>query len=857
MRTFSPQSASPATEWLRVLPVVAILFVNEAARADIELRASVDRTQAAVGERITLTVEASGAQNVPAPDIGSAGSLQVQYLGPSTHVSIVNGQMDARVSHRYALVAPREGQFRIGPFHVDHGGKRYEAPAIMVHVTAQAQQRQAGRPDLPGQGQGEIRLGLSGLKENPYVGERIPVEIILYVGNVRVDQLQYPKVEGEGFVLDRWAEPTQRDEIIGGRRFRSVRFTSTLTPLRVGSLTLSPTMDMAVLRSRRGGLGDFFGDMFAERSPYQARAADVTLEVRPLPEAGRPADFSGAVGQFEFLLDVRPTELNAGDPITVRMEIRGQGNLEGMNAPSVAAGDRFRRYDAVAVKQEQATGRRVFEQVIIPREAGIGELPPVHFTFFDPSSESYRTITRGPVSLTVHASQVAQEPVLVVPPDATSAAAHPPEKLGRDIVYIKDVPGELSRRGRPFYGRPWFLLLQLLPPLGFAAMAMWVRRRERLAADPRLVRFRLAGREARQALAALRGQTADGARFYDDLAAALRSYLAAKLDLPPGAVDRESVLDCLSRNGTPAEIRLQVGSLFELVEQARYAPNAAGAAERGTALRLAQELVDRLDRDRRLAVRFAAAALVLLLPAMAVLAQVAAFDPHTSFFEGNAAYKAGRYADAIAAYEAVLGAGLESGALHFNLGNACFKEGQLGRAVLSYERARRLLPRDADVRANLYYAREQADDAPEPRPFWERLIFPLASRATTGELAAATSVAWFLLWTALAVRIARRRWGILLGRVAAVLAVVLAMTGASLGARLTQVDWARPAVVTAAGETAVRFEPTESGTTHFSVTEGIALDVQEIQEGWLQVRRRDGRRGWVPAEAVSFVSTED
>jgi tetratricopeptide (TPR) repeat protein len=423
------------------------------------------------------------------------------------------------------------------------------------------------------------------------------------------------------------------------------------------------------------------------------------------------------------------------------------------------------------------------------------------------------------------------------------------EQLGRDIVYIKDVPDGFWSRGPAFYTRGWFAVLQALPLLAFVVAATFARRRDRDAADPRLVRFRHAGRTARSALAALRQRIgADG--FYDDLAAAVSQFLTAKLDLPPGAVERERVLERLRGNGAGPEAADRIGTFFGLIERARYAPSASTPAEREEALRLAQQLIEHLDRDRTLALRGAAIAIMATCAAAVGMAQ-GGFNPHAAFFEGNAAYSTGRYADAAAAYQSIHDAGFAGGALYFNLGNAHFKDGKLGGAVLSYERALRIRPRDADVRANLAYARELAKDEPTEPSLWQRILLPLAERATSGELAAATAGLWWLLWLVLVVRLLWPRAATVSARVASIAGVLLLLIVPSLGARLAQVDLVRPGVVTAAGDTPVRFEPAESGTQYFTVNEGVSIDVTEEREGWLQVRRGDGRRGWIPRSAVT------
>jgi tetratricopeptide (TPR) repeat protein len=835
-----------------VAALVAVFVCAAPAHAAIELRASVDRNQVAVGERLILSIEATGSQNVPAPSLSDVPGFQVQYAGPSTQVSFVNGHMSSSVSHRYALFAQQQGKFTLGPFGVDFDGQHYEAPAITVNVTAQTQRGAA--KGAAGTGNIDVRLTLGDVKDAPFVGERIPLLLTLYVGNARIDDLHYPEFAAEGFVLDKWTEPTQSDEVVNGRRYRAVRFQTTLTPLRAGPLSLTPTMEMALLRSRRRGdpfFDNFFGDAFAEREPFRAQADPVTLDVQPLPDVGKPASFTGAVGQFDFTLDARPAEVNVGDPITVRMEIKGTGNFDQVNAPAVPPDDRFRRYDPVADKDAQEAGRRAYEQVLIPKTDQVKQVPAVQFSFFDPAAGAYRTITRGPIPVTVRAA-AGGEAKVVAAPALSEPAQRPAEQLGRDIVYIKDVPDGFWPRRSAWFGRWWFILLLLVPLVAFAIAAAFARRRDRDAADPRLVRFRHAGRAARGALETVRQQAqTDG--FYDALAAAVSQFLTAKLDLPPGAVERERVIERLGRNGAAPQLADRITALFALIERARYAPSAAAPAEREEALRLAQQLIDELDRDRTLATRFAplgVACLGIILSVVA-MAQDGQFNPQAVFFEGNAAYKAGRYADAATAYQSIHDAGFAGGALYFNLGNAQFKSGKIGAAVLGYERALRVRPRDADVRANLAYAREQAKDEEVDTPLWRRALLPLADRATSGELAVVVGLLWWLLWLALIVRVVFPRFAIASTRSASMLGLLLVVIGASFAARLVEVDLVRAGVVTASGETAVRFEPTPSGTQYFSVNEGVRVDVTEEREDWLQVRRSDGRRGWIPKSAVT------
>jgi tetratricopeptide (TPR) repeat protein len=839
-----------------ILLLVLAFLLPERARAadDIAVTASVDRNAVRLGESVILTVETVGTQNVPAPDLGDVSAFQAQYMGPSTQISIVNGEMTSRASHSFRLTPQRTGSFRVGPIVVELDGKKYSAGEVRIDVTAGAPARGAGAAP------NDLRLLVLLPKNQLYLGEQLPLQVKLLVSNTRIDDLQFPQIAADGVLVDKMPQPGRSNEIIDGRNFQVLTFPTTLTGIRPGDVRLSATMGMSLVvpRGRRRG-GDpffdrFFGSGFADKRPVNIESEAVSLTVLPLPEEEKPPGFAGAVGQFDFALEAQPTELKAGDPVTVRMRITGRGDLSRVAAPPIPVGDGFRAYDPTAVKEEENEQTRVFEQVVIPREPTITALPPVSFSFFDPSTGRYQTLTRGPIRLNVQAGEVAVEPRIVGPQGEALRPART-EELGRDIVYIKDTPGSFGRRGAPFYRSAWFAALQTLPPLGFAVLLVFSRRRERLASDPRFARFRQAGREARRALAALEDEGADGP-FYDRLGGTIQAYLGAKLDLPPGAVERARVLERLGRNGSAEEVRERVESLFALIEEARYAPASGGAGERQTALRLAHEIVDRLERQGGRGWTAAIApALAALLASMSSGAAEDArpFEPYAVFFQGNTAYREGRYDDAIREYQQVVDAGYESGSLYFNLANAEFKSGRIGAAVRDYERARRLLPRDPDVRANLRYAIEQAGVDPVEPPLWKRIAFPLAGALTTGELAPIIALLWLAFWATLAVALIvaplRPAWR----RVAWAMGLLLAFFASNLAVRVWDSELTRRAVVTAGGETAVRFEPAESGTEHFRAREGDLLVVGGESGDWYRVERGDGRRGWIPSGALGLV----
>ncbi|MFI5396251.1 MAG: BatD family protein [Candidatus Binatia bacterium] len=588
-----------------------LVFLSRPAHADLSIRANVSPQRAQVGEPLTLSIDISGAQNVSAPAVNIDG-FDVQYVGPSTQISIVNGAVNSSVQHRYSLIPLRPGRFTLGPFTVDYQGKSYQTASFTVEVAAagqpQAQLPAGMQPGAPNSR--AVRLELSLPQQEAYLHQRLPLDVTLYVGSIRIADVQYPALTAEGLSLDKFPEPSQRQQVIEGETYQVVHFQTTVVPLRTGSLVIGPaSLQLSVLSRRRGAFsGDpFFQHFFqddpfsTQRQPLELHSVPVTLNVLPLPEEGKPAGFSGAVGNFTLEVSAAPTELTAGDPVTLRMTLNGSGNLADAGAPELANTDGFRTYETHGGKAADGgaggtTIAKSFEEVLIPNDAGVRAIPPVRFSYFDPQARGYETLLSEPIALVVRPPRNA--PHSEVFAGGAAPRINPEEKLGRDIVYIKDDPGGLSSRSASWYGGLAFLLWQPVPLLLFGAAVWYDRRRQRLSGDLRYARFSRAGKHARRGFGLAEQALASGqpAVFYDALSRTMQEYLAAKLDLPPGAIDADAV----AHRGVPQDCAERLAELFTICEQMRFAPSSSNGDMRG-ALSLAQAIVRRLERQRGLA----------------------------------------------------------------------------------------------------------------------------------------------------------------------------------------------------------------------------------------------------------------
>jgi len=231
-------------------------------------------------------------------------------------------------------------------------------------------------------------------------------------------------------------------------------------------------------------------------------------------------------------------------------------------------------------------------------------------------------------------------------------------------------------------------------------------------------------------------------------------------------------------------------------------------------------------------------------------AQQEPFSPSAVFYRGNLQYKGGSYKEAIASYESIREKGFENGGLYYNLGNSYFKEGQLGKAVLNYERARRLMPRDSDLKSNYEFALAQVKNyMQEDKSFFKNFISRYTDFFAKDEMAISLLLIYLLLGTGFLLTIywvpARR----VLAPILVVLGVVL--ISQTILFRLKIQDQQNLAIVLQ--NTEAKFEPASNATTHFPLSEGQKVIILDKEVGHAKIKRPDGKIGWVPAETVERI----
>jgi len=562
---------------VRILFALAAVVLLQGTALAAAFTASLDRNTMMLGEQATLSLKFDDVQLADAPDIPPVAGLEFQYVGPSSMTTIVNGRMSSSVTYSYVVNPQHDGSFTIPALQVDVGGQRLVSSPLRLVVTKASA---ASLADVAA-GHEPAFMKLLVPKEKIYVGEPMVAQLELYLRDdvEGINGFQMTSSPTDGFNVGKTTEQSgaRRRVQVGDRVYTVIPLALPLTAIRAGSLTLGPfvaSLTVALPASNNQGGDPFFRRFFNQTEPHEISVTTdpVNVSVLPLPEKNRPANFTGAVGDFTMSATAGPTTVTVGDPITVRVQISGRGALDAVTLPLPGAWHDFKSYPPTAKfeagDQFGFQGTKTFEQIISPETADVHELPPLTFSFFNPDDDQYHTLTQAAVPLVVRAAGATPLPALAA---KNSVAENQPPA---DIAPIKEHLGILSAMRPPLIAQPVFLAAQGLPVLAFLGAFIWRRRADNLAHNPRLRRHRAVAQLIASGLDDLKKHAAANRpdEFFATLFRLLQEQLGERLDCPASAITENVVDEQALLRAAPEATRAALREQFQLCNQARYAP---------------------------------------------------------------------------------------------------------------------------------------------------------------------------------------------------------------------------------------------------------------------------------------------
>ena len=231
-------------------------------------------------------------------------------------------------------------------------------------------------------------------------------------------------------------------------------------------------------------------------------------------------------------------------------------------------------------------------------------------------------------------------------------------------------------------------------------------------------------------------------------------------------------------------------------------------------------------------------------------------SPLSDFISAGLDYKNGKCKEAVEQYEGLLGRGIESGALYYNLANSYFKLGEKGKAILNYERAKLIIPRDSDLAFNYKFAASGLSDYPGNVKNNSLFGFLLSylEKYTFEELYLVLNVfvllavighLFFIFFKGLP-----RKYNNL------ILAIFLSVILIFSILLYFKVNEQKNLAVTIKN-TEAHFEPKDDSTKHFDIPEGIRVRILNLSSDWCKIKRLDGKYGWVRADSIELIRIKE
>jgi hypothetical protein len=596
------------------------------ALGQLSITADVNKTQVSLDDQVVLSVTISGAQaSLPDPQLPPLPNFSVYSSGSSQNISFVNGRVSSSVAHTFVLVPRAVGKGMIPSIMVSAQGATAHTDPIEVQVlppsnAASAVPAQGGQAQaVPGLGRPAARRrpqgGAAGAggdvfvtaeldKSRAFVNEQVTLSVKFHTAASLMGNPEYvpPKLEG---VLSEDLPPLRHYNVVfKGRTYDVTEIKTALFPLRAGRLKIGNAVVRCQFQQDSNAdpfSTDFFDKFFsqgvAESQPRTITSQPMVLEVVPLPASGRPADFSGAVGRFFIAASVDKNSSKVGDAVNLTVTVQGTGNLKAIGEPALPTMSAWRVFDPVTSvnlekKGDLVQGSKVIRTVLVPRVSGDLTIPPVRFSYFDPSCRQYVEAKSPPLSVSVAPGEPNAAPAVgYVAPSVPAAPGL--TRVNEDISYLQTRRQpllftralEAVASAGPIHAVP---LLFFLWTLGLAFF------RERLASDPTGARFRGAWKAAMLRLRAAQ-QATDSRAAAGLLTEALTGFLADKLGEPASGLTMRRVAELLQMRQPQisAQSIERIRALWEDLDSRRFSPPAAGSAGDGAAVR--QELSDLLQ----------------------------------------------------------------------------------------------------------------------------------------------------------------------------------------------------------------------------------------------------------------------
>ena len=610
---------------MRQIGLIILLFFTSLAYAqNVEFKASAPSV-VAVGEQFKLeyTLNKEG-DNLKVPTLEGFDLLMGPSVGQSFYSSNINGKMTQNVtfSYTYILEGTKKGTFQIPGATVIIDGKEYTSNALKIEVVegsrnSNGNQAATNRPVQPDANatvnDNNLFVKVEVSRRSLYMGESLMATIKVYtkVDLVNLGRTKFP--DFNGFLAEEVPTPQRIElvrEAVDGQIYNVGTIRKVLLyPQHTGEITIEPFELECIVRQRlANGDRSFFDEFFGNYKDVRAmrRSKPVTIQVKELPQLGKPAGFGGTVGNVTMATSLSADTVNANDAITYKVTFRVTGNLKLLKAPTINFPLDFEVYDPkesrdLNITENGTTGSVSFEYLIIPRYSGDYKIPAIRFSYFDSQSNTYKTIAGAEYNIHVRKGADKGQVETSAGNQVKSFKKEDVRKVGEDIRYLKTEGLNLKAAGVRFFGTTLYWLALLIPFVLFVVGAVLNRRRIKANADIVRVKNKAANKMARKRLkvaaSAMKNHNAE--QFYDEVLKALWGYMSYKLNIDRAELNRDNISEILQSKGVEEDRIKEFIAVLDTCEYARYAPGSNSDQEMGKVYTDSIDVITKLDKAIR------------------------------------------------------------------------------------------------------------------------------------------------------------------------------------------------------------------------------------------------------------------
>ena len=610
---------------MRQIGLIILLFFTSLAYAqNVEFKASAPSV-VAVGEQFKLeyTLNKEG-DNLKVPTLEGFDLLMGPSVGQSFYSSNINGKMTQNVtfSYTYILEGTKKGTFQIPGATVIIDGKEYTSNALKIEVVegsrnSNGNQAATNRPVQPDANatvnDNNLFVKVEVSRRSLYMGESLMATIKVYtkVDLVNLGRTKFP--DFNGFLAEEVPTPQRIElvrEAVDGQIYNVGTIRKVLLyPQHTGEITIEPFELECIVRQRLANGGrSFFDEFFGNYKDVRAmrRSKPVTIQVKELPQLGKPAGFGGTVGNVTMATSLSADTVNANDAITYKVTFRGTGNLKLLKAPTINFPLDFEVYDPkesrdLNITENGMAGSVSFEYLIIPRYSGDYKIPAIRFSYFDSQSNTYKTIAGAEYNIHVRKGADKGQVETSNGNQVKSFKKEDVRKVGEDIRYLKTEGLNLKAAGVRFFGTTLYWLALLIPFVLFVVGAVLNRRRIKANADIVRVKNKAANKMARKRLkvaaSAMKNHNAE--QFYDEVLKALWGYMSYKLNIDRAELNRDNISEILQSKGVEEDRIKEFIAVLDTCEYARYAPGSNSDQEMGKVYTDSIDVITKLDKAIR------------------------------------------------------------------------------------------------------------------------------------------------------------------------------------------------------------------------------------------------------------------